>query len=230
LRAAARLATRLATRAALELADRAGLLSRPAPFARALSAELVLTSRLEPLLVPAALASAALAVALPIGALQHAVLPVLVAALVPLLSELPVRGTLAGVEPIVSAAPGTRRWSVPLKLATAGIVALLVVAGPAARLLVAQPSAALSLVLGAALLVASCVALGVATSSSKPFLALALAFWYLALNANRGTPALDFAGWAGVATGGVRLGYAASVGVFAAAALAIGWLRERVGD
>jgi hypothetical protein len=62
-------------------------------------------------------------------------------------------------------------------------------------------------------------ALGVLGGPPKAFLALFLTFLYLTLNDAGRTPALDFAGFSGVAGPGVRLGYLlVTVGALALAA------------
>jgi hypothetical protein len=86
------------------------------------------------------------------------------------------------------------------------------------------------MVLGGLLFASACVLLGLATSSPKPFMALALAFWYVALSAGDRVPALDFAGFSAAATPAVQLSYVAAITLMATAALALGRLQERLGD
>ncbi len=195
-----------------------------------MTAELLLTACLKLLVVLTPILAATLALVLPASLLRTAVLPALVALLVPLLADLPAREKEAGVSGIVYTTPGLRRQLVPLKLATAAAVALLVTGAPALRLLLEQPGAGVSLLLGSLLLAASCVLLGIVGSSPKPFMAMALAFWYVALNAGAAVPALDFAGWSAAATPGVQIGYAVAAAVSAALALAVGRLQSALAD
>jgi hypothetical protein len=60
-------------------------------------------------------------------------------------------------------------------------------------------------------------ALGLLTRTPKAFMGLFLLFLYLVLNGAQ-VPALDFAGWNGVATGSTRLGYLGATAVLAALA------------
>jgi hypothetical protein len=218
------------TRGLLALVDRLDLASLgPSPL-RSVAAELLLTARLNPLFALAPVLATALALVLPPSLLRAAALPALVALLVPLLADLPTREKEAGVSGIVYTTPGLRRRLVPLKLATAAAVALLVTGVPALRLLLVQPGAGVSLLLGSLLLAASCVLLGIVSSSPKPFVALALAFWYVALNAGAAVPALDFAGWSAAATPTVQIGYALIVAFATALALAVGRLQSALAD
>ena len=228
--ALARALARPLSRVPLAVVDRTGFASRGSPVLRTLAAEVLLTARLNPLLVLTVAVSAVLAAVLPLPLLRAFALPTLMALLVPLLADTPVRETQAGVAGIVYAAPGLRRRLVPFKLATASCVALLVTVGPAVRLLVEQPGAGVSLVLGRLLLASASVLLGIATGSPKPFMALALGFWYVALSAGEHVPALDFAGWAAAATPAVRVAYAIAVALAAGTAVAMGRLQERLRD
>jgi hypothetical protein len=197
---------------------------------RRLAAEVLLTARLNPLFPTAVVVALVLAVALPLPVLRGGALPVLTALLVPLLADPPVRERQAGMSGIVYAAPGFERRLVLLKLGTTASVAQLVVGAPALRLLLEQPATGVSLVLGALVFAAGSVLLGVATSSPKPFMALALAFWYVALSAGHGAPALDFAGFSGTATAAARLGYVAAVLLLAMAALTLESVLRRFAD
>ncbi len=226
--ALARALARPFSRLMLAVVDRLGLDRIGPRLVRTLAAEVLLTARLNPLFPLVVVVAAALAATLPPEALRTAALPVLTALLVPLLADMPVREILAGMTGIVHAAPGVRSRLVSLKLATAASVALLVTGLPALRLLAQEPRAGLSLILGSLLLAAGAVLLGLATLSPKPFMALALGFWYLALSAGGSVPALDFAGFAAAATPTVQLSYAAVIACFAFTAMMLGWLQERL--
>jgi len=216
------------SRLMLAVVDRLGLDRIGPRLVRTLTAEVLLAARLNPLLPLVAAVAAALTLALPAAALRAGVLPVLTALLVPLLAEAPIREIQAGMTGIVQAAPGVRSHRVSLKLATAAGVALLVTGLPALRLLAQEPRIGLSLILGSLLLATSAVLLGLATLSPKPFMALALGFWYVALSAGSSVPALDFAGFSAAATPTVQLSYAATIAGFAFAAMMLGWLQGRL--
>lgn len=210
--------------------DRLGLGWRGSAGVRRLVAEVLLTARLNPLLLLVAVVAAALTVSLPLAALRGGLLPVLTALLVPLLADTPVREKQAGVTGIVYTTPGLRRRLAPLKLATAACVALLVTGVPALRLLVEQPRVGVSLLLGSLLLASTAVLFGIATSSPKPFMALALGFWYVALSAGARVPALDFAGSAAVATTAVQLTYAAVIALVVLAAVTLGRVQDHLAE
>lgn len=193
---------RLPVRAAL------GLLAKLAPDRQAKAptfrgdvlAEVELTFRLRPAAVLLVLTSAIVSLVAALEGVGRVLLPILFAGLALLLSDVPVRDERDGTEGLVLTAPFVNSRFVALKLLTSLLVAATVLAFPFARLLVARPGSALALVSGALLAAALSTLLGLATGTPKAFVALFLALWYVALNDGGHAPALDFAGWYGIAT------------------------------
>jgi hypothetical protein len=92
--------------------------------------------------------------------------------------------------------------------------------------LVVDPRAGLSAMIGILFLACAAVGLGIASRTPKTFVALALALWYLALNAKGSEPALDYGGWWSSATLPVQGGWLAAA--VAAALLAVVAHRRRL--
>ncbi len=90
---------------------------------------------------------------------------------------------------------------------------------PAIRIAFSSPGSALSLVIAAGFMAALATALGLLTRTPKAFMGVFLLFVYLVLNGAQ-VPALDFAGWNGVATSTTRVGYLVATLVLAALAAA----------
>jgi hypothetical protein len=155
---------------------------------------------------------------LPLGALRSGLLPAAFVALALLVADVPSRERRNGLVGMVYAAPGLRSGFVSWKLLTTLVIALMVVAIPLIRLALADPVAAVSLLSGTLFTCATAVALGVASSNPKTFLALFLVFWYVVVNDGGGAPMLDFAGFYGVATAPIMAAYLAlAAGLLAAA-------------
>ena len=214
---------RLPARPLLALLDRA---STPgaggASLASTLLAEVALTFRIRPagsLLVVAGHAGALVAPAAGLGA---ALLPALFVGLATLLADLPCREERSGTRDLVLAAPLFAPRLPLLKLGASAVTALLVVGAPAARLLATRPLQGASLLAGVAFTAALAAALGLATASPKAFLALFLGLWYVALNSGGSSPALDFAGWYGTATGPTVAGWLCAALVLGLAARVAG--------
>ena len=196
-------------------------------FGRFLTADATLTLRLQPVLVPTALAGAVLSFSLKTDGVMRVLLPVLFALLAATLSEVSTRDEAAGVSNVVFAAPRVRARFALWKLASATVVALVLTGPPALRLAFSRPAAALSVLLGTLVAASLAVLLGLATGTPKTFLVLYLAFWYVVLNDGGHAPALDFAGWYGLATPGVQAAYFAALILMAAAASAVQAAKNR---
>jgi len=211
----------------LSLVDRLfgdGAVRRPSA-ALSVAADLGLTLRLRPLLVLLVAVSTVLAVTLPVASLMKGALPAFFAILAVALADVSTRDASAGVEGLVFATPGTRPGYATLKLASSLAAALLVTLAPALRLAAEKPRAAASLLIGTALVAVLAVLLGLATGTPKTFMAVYLAFWYLALNDGGKSAAFDYAGWYGTATVGVQATYLAVTAGLAAATFALHRLR-----
>gem|GEM_PF-247966 len=164
---------------------------------------------------------ALISLVLPVTAIRSGVLPVLFPVLAVLIADLPCRERRHGLLPMVFAAPRLKRGFVGWKLLTSVLVSAAFVAVPLARLLAASPTAAASLLVGTLFTSAAAVALGLASSNPKTFLALFLVFWYVVINDGGATPGLDFAGFYGSATPAVMAGYLALGAVLLAGAGAV---------
>ena len=102
--------------------------------------------------------------------------------------------------------PGIKPGYARIKFGAAALLALLFCLPPALRIAFGAPGSALSLVMAAGFMAALATALGFLTRTPKTFMGVFLLFVYLVLNGAT-VPALDFAGWNGVATGRTRAGY-----------------------
>ncbi len=136
----------------------------------------------------------------------HAVPMALSAILAIALADLSTRDRAAGVQAMLFSMPRLKPDYARIKLGAAALLALLFVLPPALRIAVHAPGAALSLLIAAGFMAALASALGFLTRTPKAFMGVFLLFLYLVLNGAQ-LPALDFAGWNGVATGSTRLGY-----------------------
>ena len=162
------------------------------------------------LLVPAATASSLLAVAFVLLAL--------------LLADIGTREEQTGLARVFAASPGAGGRVAAVKLLSTLATALLLLVPFAAKASVAHGLALPAAVAGALFAASLAVSLGQATGSSKPFVGLLLALWYVAMNDKGRTPALDLAGFSGAATAGSIAGWLAVALLLATGAL----LLERV--
>jgi hypothetical protein len=151
--------------------------------------------------------------------LSAAVLPVIFVAITGTIADIATRDSTAGTTALLFSLPMVRPAFVLTKFLGAGLASLAFLFVPIARLSVSEPLSALSLLVGGIFVTAGAVSLGRLTGSSKAFVGLFLLFLYVVLSA-KGDPGLDFAGWNGVATTGVRLGYLAVASGLILAAMA----------
>ena len=122
------------------------------------------------------------------------------------LADLATRDRAAGTQPMLYSMPGIKPGYARIKFGAAALLALLFCLPPALRIAFGAPGSALSLVVAAGFMAALTTALGFLTRTPKTFMGIFLLFVYLVLNGAT-VPALDFAGWNGVATGSTRVGY-----------------------
>jgi len=205
--------------AAAALRPALGALARLAP-------DVALTFRARPLLGLLGVLGAVLGLLLPAVQVRQAVLPVAFALLSLALADVATRERTVGLAGIVFAAPHRRDRFAAWKLGTALGVALVIAGVPALRVLVVDPRAGLSAMIGILFLACAAVGFGIASGTPKTFVALALALWYLALNAKGSEPALDYGGWWSSATLPVQGGWLAAA--VAAALLAVVAHRRRL--
>jgi ABC-type transport system involved in multi-copper enzyme maturation permease subunit len=205
----------------------AAAVQRPALSALArVTPDVALTLRARPMLGLLGVLGAVLSPALSAVEVREGVLPVAFALLSVALADVATRERGVGLAGIVFAAPHRRDRFVAWKLGTALGVALVIAGVPALRVLVADYRAGVSAVIGILFLACAAVGLGIASGTPKAFVALALALWYLALNAKGSEPALDYGGWWSSATPLVQAGWVtAAVG---AALLAVVAHRRRL--
>jgi ABC-type transport system involved in multi-copper enzyme maturation permease subunit len=187
-------------------------------------ADAAMTLMRSPAATVALLGVTVVSVLLPIDRVRSALLPATFVILILALADLPTRDRSAGTATMLEGMPGLKAHRVLWKLSSAGLLALTFLVIPLLRLAVTAPGAALALLVGGIFTAALAVTLGVLTGTPKTFAACFLFFIYLVLN-GRQLPALDFAGWNGVATLSVTLGYLVAAGVLAS--ISILWHRSR---
>jgi hypothetical protein len=179
-----------------------------------------LTFRVRPVLLLAVLAGAVSALVLPAPTVREVVLPLLFGVLSIALAEVPTREREAGLSTIVASTPVGARRPAAWKLASGATVALVVCGVPLARLAASEPASSLQALAGVLFLAAAAVAVGIAAGTPRVFMAGSMALWYVALNADGRPPAVDYGGWAGVATPATIAGWLAAAAVSSLLALA----------
>jgi len=121
-------------------------------------------------------------------------LPVTFALAAVFIADVASRDRRAATTGLISAAPRLRERFVTWKLASAVIVALLLLIAPVVRAAL-HPAALLPLLTGILFIAAAATALGVISGNPKTFIVLFLTFWYVVVNDKGATKALDFAGF-----------------------------------
>jgi hypothetical protein len=183
----------------------------PAPdaagFGRIIRGEVIITFLLSPFAVVFVVAIATWGWVASRAALQTAVLPLTFLGIVIVITDIVTRDAQSGMVGLLYSAPRVKSGYLITKFAAASAIATLFVTAPLVRLAVLQPTAALSLGIGTVFAAALATSLGYLTGSGKAFAGFFLLFLYLVRAINT-VPAFDFAGWNGVATGGVQAGYA----------------------
>lgn len=189
------------------VADVGARLVPTAPGAlRPVLAETVMTLCQSPLVLLAWLGVLA-ATVVATDATAHRTLPLLVSALLAVgLADLSTRDRAAGTQAMLYSMPRVKPDYARIKLGAALLLALLFCIPPSLRIALDAPAAALSLLIAAGFMAALATALGLLTRTPKTFMGVFLLFLYMVLNGAQ-LPALDFAGWNGVATGSTRVGY-----------------------
>ncbi len=168
--------------------------------------EIALTIMLRPAVFVAAVAACVAGALVPAAALRTTLLPLIFVALIVTLAEIPTRDRIARVDGIRGGIAGDQELSIYAKLLGALGIALAFLAVPLARLAVVSPASALSLAIGAEFFASAAVSLGTLARTPKLFASIALLFLYVVMS-TPGAAELDFAGWNGAASGGVRLAY-----------------------
>ena len=172
--------------------------TRPSLLSAA-ATDLLATLRVRPLLALGLPASAIVAVLVP-PASAASLLSVAFALLALVLADVPTREERTGLSRVFASTPGAGGRLAAVKLLSASATALLLLAPLGAKAAFARPVALPAAVAGALFAATLAVAVGLTTGSPKTFVGLLLALWYVATSDKGQTPALDLAGFAGVAT------------------------------
>lgn len=189
------------------------------PRLRAVTAETVMSFSESPLVVVAWLAVAGATIIGGETTARHT-LPLVVAVILAVaLADLSTRDRAAGTLGMLYSMPRVKGDYAWIKMGAATLLALAFCVPVALRIAFSSPGAALSLVLAAGFMAGLATALGLLTRTSKTFMGVFLLFLYLVLNGAQ-APALDFAGWNGVATGATRAGYLVATVLLLAMAVA----------
>lgn len=154
-------------------------------------------------------------------------LPVTFALAAILIADIASRDRRAGTTGLISADPRLRENFVTWKLASASIVAMLLLIGPIARA-AAHPATLIPLLTGILFIAAAATSFGVISGNPKTFIVLFLTFWYVVVNDKGATKALDFAGFFSTPAMTVMLMYAGIAIVMVAAAEGVHRARLRV--
>ena len=149
-----------------------------------------------------------------------AVMPIAFAAAAVVIADIACREKQAGTIGLIFTSPRLKSGFIWWKLMSATWIAALVLLVPSIRLIIARPQAAVNVIVGMMFIVACATMLAVVSANPKTFLVLFLTFWYVVVNDGGHLPALDFAGWNGLATPAVLASYfALSIGAIVAAEL-----------
>jgi hypothetical protein len=142
-------------------------------------------------------------------------LPITFALAALFIADIASRDRRAGTTALISASPRLRENFVPWKLASASIVALMLLIAPIIR--TNHPIALLS---GILFISAAATSLGVISGNPKTFIVLFLTFWYVVVNDAGKTKLLDFAGFYSTPAMTVMAMYAGiAIALIAAAAM-----------
>ncbi len=179
--------------------------SQPA-LLRAIWLDMLLTFTLYPITLIAFAASLVVSFALPHSALMSGGMPVMFFVLVVILADVSTREKTAGMTSLMFTVPSIKKHFVWWKLGVAVALTLLFTAVPIVRTIPFSMSSALSMLLGTILIASAATSLGVLSGSPKTFAVCFLLFLYLVLSGAK-EPAMDFAGWYGIATPGVQSAY-----------------------
>jgi hypothetical protein len=137
------------------------------------------------------------------------------------IADVSTRDGASATTALIRSAPHLKERFVFWKLASSLAVAGVMLAVPIIRFAAARPAAFVPLIAGTFFVAAAATALGVVSANAKTFIVLFLSFWYVVVSAKGASPALDFAGFYGVATAPVTLAYLAIAAGMLAAAQAI---------
>jgi hypothetical protein len=188
-----------------------------APFARAVWMETILSLELYPVTIAGIVITTLVSFLLPWQAVLQAVVPAVFGILVLVLADMPTRDASSGMSALLYTIQPMRERYVQVKFAAAVVVALLFLWAPLLRAVAADPGTFVSMLIGCVFTAACATSLGSLSGSSKTFAVCFLLYLYMVVNA-KSEPAMDFAGWNGSATAGVRVSYALIATTFVAVA------------
>ena len=180
-----------------------------------------------PLSILAIAGFAIAAMATPAAEVTRGVLPLALAVAAILIAEMPARERRSGTAGFIFAAPGLKERFVWWKFAASVLMALAILAGPLAKIALTRPAALPAVILGVVITCAFATGLGVLSSNPKAFIVVFLTFWYIAMSDGGKSPALDFAGFYGVATPAVMAAWALAAVVILTAAAVFHAMRVR---
>jgi len=161
-------------------------------------------------------------IAITIGSLANPrSLPVAFAIAAVFVAGIASRDQSAGTTGLISAAPRLRERFVFWKLSSALIVSSLLLIAPIVQAATVHRDRLLPLIAGIVFIAAAATALGVISGNPKTFIVLFLTFWYIVVNDNGKTGALDFAGFFSAPALAVTAMYAGIALAFIAAAAVV---------
>jgi hypothetical protein len=145
-------------------------------------------------------------------------IPIALAAVAMVISDVSSREKRAGTTALIYASPKLRTRFILWKYASTVLLASLFLLIPFLRAWALRPTSALPLLIGILFTCAAATALGTISTNPKTFIVSFLLFWYIVMNDKATTPSLDFAGFHNIATPAVTAAYAAGAVVLLVAA------------
>jgi len=183
----------------------------------AIAADVLLTFVAQPLIAFVVIGFAIAGLAAP----ARAVMPFACAAAAIAIADVACRDDRANTLALIHSAPKLKAQFVAWKFASAFVVAMLITIVPIVR-----SGALVAGIIGVALITAAATSLAIISRNAKTFIVLFLSFWYVVVNDNGATAALDFTGAFGRATPAVTASYFAIALLLLAAAHVVLRLRR----
>ncbi len=183
-------------------------LGGPPGMTKAVILDAHLTFALTPVLVLAIIAISLGGILAPLTIVRTTILPLAFFVFVPAVSSVATRDRSANVSQLIFSAPLVRQHMVIMKFLSALSVLVVLTIVPLLRVSIADPFSGVALLNGLIFVAAAATFLGLLTGTPKAFTVVFLLFLYLAMS-SRAEPAFDFAGWGGIVTPGIFVGYAA---------------------
>ncbi|MFY7999736.1 MAG: hypothetical protein ACOVSW_14145 [Candidatus Kapaibacteriota bacterium] len=194
-------------------------------FVRTVLAEMLLIMTTKPITLIALIVLNILGLVLPLASVQSVVLPIASVVFVALCADVALRERRLGTSALAFSLPGMKSGFVWIKFTAVWLLGIMFVSGALVRLIATQYNSGISLLVSVTFLSAGAIGIGTAVGSPKAFMVSALLLFYLSLNSGATTPALDFAGWFGTATGEVQIGYGAAALGLLLVGYAVHWWR-----